>query len=184
MWELESCLNSVVGRQRVAADKNKKWFSEGIRFECQGSGNCCSSRGEYGYVYMSHEDRVNAAKFFRISEDNFIKAHCQNVDGFYALKDNPAGPDCIFLKDKKCSIYAARPTQCRTWPFWPETMSAKKWKKDIESFCPGVNKGRLYSEEEITATVEAQKLSERKLQEEELFARSIKRNLSFGENKK
>jgi len=26
---------------------------------------------------------------------------------------------CIFLKNGRCSVYDARPTQCRTYPFWP-----------------------------------------------------------------
>ena len=55
----------------------------------------------------------------------------------------------MFLKNKKCSVYEARPTQCRTWPFWPEVMNAKSWKTEVESFCPGVGKGPLWSKTEI-----------------------------------
>ena len=31
-------------------------IEKGIRFECQGSGNCCVSRGTYGFVYLSKKD--------------------------------------------------------------------------------------------------------------------------------
>ena len=31
-------------------------IEKGIRFECQGSGNCCVSRGAYGFVYLSKRD--------------------------------------------------------------------------------------------------------------------------------
>jgi len=37
--------------------KKDKWYADGIRFECQGSGKCCSSRGEYGFVYLTKGDR-------------------------------------------------------------------------------------------------------------------------------
>jgi len=40
---------------------------------------------------------------------------------------------CVFLKDKKCSIYDARPQQCKNYPFW----SHIDLKKEME-FCPGL----------------------------------------------
>ena len=83
--------------------------------------------------------------------------------GWY-LKDN--GEDCSFLKNKRCTIYPARPMQCRTWPFWPETMSAKSWKKDVTGFCPGVNKGSLRKAEEIQKALTEQKQWEETLAEE------------------
>lgn len=55
----------------------------------------------------------------------------------------------MFLEGKQCSVYEARPTQCRTWPFWPENMDAKTWDEDVVSYCPGVGKGKLYSQSEI-----------------------------------
>ena len=33
-----------------------KIFKNGIKFQCQGSANCCVSRGSYGYVYLSKKD--------------------------------------------------------------------------------------------------------------------------------
>lgn len=151
--------------RKVMAEK-KSWYSEGIRFECQWSGNCCSSRGEYGYVYFSAEDRKKAAKEMGLSMSAFTRRYCQKVDGFYALKDNPAGPDCIFLQSNRCTIYKGRPTQCRTWPFWPEVMNAKSWSKDVESFCPGVNKGRIYPVDEIEKIMSEQRQTELAMQKE------------------
>ena len=34
-------------------------FKNGIKFQCQGSSNCCVSRGMYGYVYLSKKDAKN-----------------------------------------------------------------------------------------------------------------------------
>ncbi len=38
-------------------------IEKGIRFECQGSGNCCVSRGTYGFVYLSKKDIKKRSKF-------------------------------------------------------------------------------------------------------------------------
>jgi Fe-S-cluster containining protein len=37
---------------------------------------------------------------------------------------NQKADQCIFLDadGKKCTIYEARPTQCRTYPYWPRLM--------------------------------------------------------------
>lgn len=141
---------------------SKEWWDNGIRFACQGSGNCCVSRGEYGFVYMTATDRKRMAAVLGLTTAAFTRKYCAKTDGVFHLEDGD-GPDCIFLKDKKCSIYEGRPEQCRTWPFWPEVMSAKSWKKEVAAFCPGVGKGRIHSAEEIRAALERQVKSEEDL---------------------
>jgi Fe-S-cluster containining protein len=50
---------------------------------------------------------------------------------------------------RKCAIYSVRPSQCRSWPFWPENLSSPEaWNKAARK-CPGINRGRLYSVGEI-----------------------------------
>ena len=125
------------------------WWKDGIQFECQGSGRCCMSRGSYGYVYFTLEDRRRIAKHLRIHTAAFTRKYCDQTNGYYHLKEL-SGP-CSFLKDKACTVYEGRPSQCRTWPFWPENMSSKAWTSDIQKNCPGVGKGRRYSANEIKA---------------------------------
>lgn len=140
-----------------------EWWKDGLRFQCQGSGKCCTSHGEYGFVFLTLKDRQRFAKFFKITTAEFSKKYCEkNSEGIWHLKEDPKNPDCQFLKNKKCSTYEARPTQCRTWPFWPEVMNPKSWKKDVVSFCPGVNKGPLVSREEINSQLIEQHQSELK----------------------
>lgn len=127
----------------------KKFWSEGIRFECQGTGRCCTSRGGYGFVYLTEADEVRLAGELGLSHADFLRRHCEMTDGYVHLK-NP-DRDCEFLKDKRCGVYEGRPEQCRTWPFWPENMNARAWKRDVVSFCPGIGKGRLHSAQEIKA---------------------------------
>lgn len=126
-----------------------KFYENGLRFQCQGSGKCCTSHGEYGFVFLTLEDRKRMARELKIRTSEFTKQYCDRKGPVWHLKEDPKNPDCMFLKNKRCSIYEGRPTQCRTWPFWPEVMNAKAWKKDVESFCPGVGQGKLWKAEEI-----------------------------------
>lgn len=141
----------------------QKWYADGIRFECQGSGRCCMSRGEYGFVYLTLEDRRNLARHFGVSTAEFTRKYCEKVDGYFQVKYSKEVDACPFLVGKQCGVYEARPMQCRTWPFWPEVMSPKAWSKEVQAFCPGVGKGKLYSAEEIDEIVGRQKRSEAKL---------------------
>ncbi|MDX9730779.1 MAG: YkgJ family cysteine cluster protein [Bdellovibrionales bacterium] len=146
----------------------REWYAKGVRFECQGSGKCCVSHGEYGYVYVTAADRKRMAKLRGIPTVEFTRTFCIKEEGLFRLIDglsddpkNPGAKPCVFLKKNRCEIYEARPTQCRTWPFWPETMSAKAWKKDVVAFFPGVNKGRVWPREENESLVQEQRLWER-----------------------
>ena len=109
----------------------KKWWKDGVRFECQGSGQCCVSRGQFGFVYLTLEERQKMAAHLKISTAKFTREYCKKTSGVFHLKDAD-GPECIFLKDKRCSVYTVRPMQCRTWPFWPEVRGAKTWAKDTD----------------------------------------------------
>ena len=127
----------------------KPFYEQGLRFECQGSGKCCTSHGEFGFVFLTVEDRKRFAKHLGITVPAFQKKYCEQTKGLWHLREDKAKPDCMFLLEKRCSVYEARPNQCRTWPFWPEVMNAKAWKSEVASFCPGVGKGRVHTKEEI-----------------------------------
>jgi Fe-S-cluster containining protein len=142
-------------------ENSTKWWKDGIRFQCQGSGKCCTSHGEFGYVYLTKSDRQRLARHLGLKTRDFTKKYCMNTEGNFHLKENSSKPDCIFLKEKRCGVYEARPTQCRTWPFWPEVMKAKAWKKDVVQFCPGVGRGPIIPAEEILRQINIQKLAEK-----------------------
>jgi Fe-S-cluster containining protein len=127
--------------------KGKNFYKNGIRFRCRGEGKCCMSRGEYGYVYLSFNDRKRLARYFGISVDEFTARYTIREEGCYQLiyRDK----DCPFLEKNRCTVYEARPWQCRTWPFWPENMESGVWEQEIAPYCPGVGSGRLYTAQEI-----------------------------------
>ena len=47
---------------------NKLFFKEGNNFKCQGSSNCCVSRGNFGFVYLSAKDVYRITNNFKISK--------------------------------------------------------------------------------------------------------------------
>lgn len=149
-------------KEETTSEKSRPWWVKGIRFECQGSGQCCVSHGEYGNVYLTPLDRRRMAQVLKIPTPQFTKTYCEKIGGIFRLKENSKNGNCQFLEKKQCTIYEGRPTQCRTWPFWPEVMEAKVWNQEVASFCPGIGKGRLYTPEEIQAQLNEQLQSESK----------------------
>ena len=80
----------------------------------------------------------------------FERKFVRQVGKERSLIEYPDG-DCIMLdpKTRRCTVYASRPIQCRTWPFWDSNLSKRKdWKETCE-VCPGAGTGRLYSLNEI-----------------------------------
>ena len=141
-------------------------YKKGIRFECQGSSNCCVSRGMYGYVYLTKKDILRISIYMDLKVIDFIKLYCDKTDGFTHFKEKMKNGDCQFLVNKRCSIYKARPTQCRTWPFWKENMKTKKWNNEIVKFCPGIGKGGIIKNKEIEKKIKEDEKNEIKILEE------------------
>lgn len=74
----------------------------------------------------------------------------------WSIKEDKKTKDCIFLTSGKtgcrgCAVYPVRPNQCRTWPFWDSNLSGPDAWNAAAVRCPGINRGRLYSFEEIEA---------------------------------
>lgn len=130
-------------------------FQKGLRFECTGCGRCCQARHDYGFIYVDLQERRRLAQQLGITTAAFTRAHCEKTDGWFHLRE-PA-KDCQFLDGKRCTVYDARPSQCRTWPFWPENMSKKVWNLEVKRDCEGVGTGRLWSREEISGILSKQK---------------------------
>ena len=88
-----------------------KWFKNGLYFKCQQCSDCCT--GAPGYVWLTEKDIQNIIKFLNIEEKDFLKKYTRHVRGQISLKELFPNYDCIFLKDRKCQIYQARPMQCK-----------------------------------------------------------------------
>ena len=124
---------------------SKPWYREGLSFSCTRCGDCCT--GAPGYVWVEPTEIEALAKHLGLSVDSFGERYLRKVGRRYSLIEKPGG-DCVFF-DKGCSVYPARPTQCRTFPFWRSNLKSERAWDEIADECPGIGQGKLFPVEEI-----------------------------------
>ncbi|MGA2441184.1 MAG: YkgJ family cysteine cluster protein [Tepidisphaeraceae bacterium] len=160
------------------------WFAEGLRFTCMQCGNCCS--GNPGYVWIGRREIAKLVEILGISRKELIETYCRKMGRRIALKEirNPrhGGHDCVFMKEvpaspgdgkalppdgkvvhpkRICTVYEARPLQCRTWPFWEgNLMSPKAWARASRT-CMGMDRGEFFDRERIEKLRDAKEWPER-----------------------
>ena len=135
---------------------SQPWYAAGLAFTCTRCGKCCT--GFPGFVWVE-EDELQAIADFRgetLTEVTALYTHV--VNGDRSLRDKP-NTDCIFYEaGVGCTVYSARPRQCRTWPFWESTVRTPAAWERTKHACPGAGQGELISVEEITRRVKVIKL--------------------------
>jgi hypothetical protein len=112
------------------------WYDEGLKFSCTQCGKCCT--GFEGIVHLSEKEIELIANHLNLSIDIFKKNYLRIVDKKWALREDKENFDCIFYKDKLCTIYNVRPNQCKTYPFWPSILKSKKSWEEEKQFCEGI----------------------------------------------
>ena len=115
----------------------KPWYEDGLRFKCTGCGQCCT--GSPGYVWFSPEEATAIAEFLKIPLEEFLQKHTHRIGNRLSLREHPRNYDCVFLKEKRCTIYEVRPKQCRTFPWWSENLESQESWKETAARCEGVN---------------------------------------------
>lgn len=127
------------------------WYTRGLRFECRPDcGACCVNHGDYSHVYLDSDEALALAGELGLSLEAFCERYTEVDDGDLVLRMDR--PECPFLDGSRCTVYAARPTQCRTFPFWPEHLTSRRRWSALRSFCPGIGRGDLIPAETIRET--------------------------------
>ncbi len=96
-------------------------------FVCQRCGACCRWPG---YVILENSDISALAEALNISERDFINKYTMLTESRSRLSliENEDG-SCVLLKGGDCTVYKARPKQCRDFP--------KYW--TLDGCCPGLD---------------------------------------------
>jgi Fe-S-cluster containining protein len=129
----------------------KPWYSNGLRFECSQCGACCTTHGEYSYIYVVDAEVQAIAHYLGLERSEFEARYCGRDGDWIVIRAE--GPSCPFLGvDKRCGIYPVRPKQCRTWPFWDVNLERKRWQGEVSATCPGIGQGPTFSAEHIERT--------------------------------
>jgi len=124
------------------------WYRDGLRFTCTQCGNCCT--GAPGYVWVNNDEIRALARLLGLDVTQFEERFVRRVGARKSLTERPNG-DCVLLdgQSRNCTVYEARPRQCRTWPFWDSNLKTPADWEHTCSVCPGSGKGRLYTLDEI-----------------------------------
>jgi len=131
------------------------WLSSGLKFSCTSCGKCC--RSSRTNVWVNTNEVKAMATALKKEPFAFATNYCEDRETeegelLTSLKNKDGA--CILLgKDgRTCSVYEARPMQCRTYPFWPAAVIGKaEWETEA-SRCEGINapKAATHSLKDIT----------------------------------
>jgi uncharacterized protein len=127
------------------------FYDPGLRFECTRCSRCC--RHEPGYVFLSAVDLERLVDRLRMTEREVLDRYCRTVEIVgvrrISLREHD-NFDCIFWESgTECTVYEARPLQCRAFPFWPANLgSIAEWQEAARR-CPGIGRGRLHTRRTI-----------------------------------
>jgi len=125
------------------------WYEDGLRFSCHQCGNCCRG-SQPGWVYVTPFRLRRIAAFLGRTERSLRHDYVRKDENGDTVLKLKANGDCVFWDDG-CTIYPERPRQCRTFPFWGESLGSPQDWSALKSFCHGIDQGRLYPLEEIRA---------------------------------
>ncbi len=141
-----SLIMLVLGAQRTTS-----WHADGLQFSCHQCNNCCRG-AQPGWVYASQQQIERIARFLELGQRTFNKRFLtKDENGKPVLRLKPNG-DCIFWDDG-CTVYPARPRQCRTFPFWRANLETPEAWQALKGFCHGIDQGRLYPLSEIQSVL-------------------------------
>ncbi|KAA3613708.1 MAG: YkgJ family cysteine cluster protein [Calditrichaeota bacterium] len=124
------------------------FYSKGLKFACQeGCAACCKIPG---WVGIKDEDAEKMAEILGIKLNRFLAKYTHRKDGKLRLNERHDHACAMLSKDNTyCLVHEARPSQCRTYPFWDEILVNEFiWILEKRA-CPGIDQGRIYSADEI-----------------------------------
>lgn len=102
--------------------------------EC--GGKCCA--GSSGYIFVNDDEITAIAKLLGEEERVVRGCYIKKIGKLQSIKEREISKtnyECWFFENGKCTIYSARPDQCRTFPFW---QSAKDQIELLKTICVGV----------------------------------------------
>jgi len=113
-------------------------MSPDFYFRCQRSGNCC--RVGTGRVWFEESELEALAAAAKQAVDAFVAQHVVRVGSRLSLRERADGR-CVLLEGQcHCSVYSARPKQCRDFPEWPALQADAQELERAAAYCPGIQR--------------------------------------------
>ena len=99
-------------------------------FQCRRCSSCCR---QPGFVYLQEGDAERLAAYLAMDIYQFTGTHCLLLDRQHLVLKKRPDETCLFLENGGCSVYKARPRQCRDFPLG--------WKTERSlNYCEGLKK--------------------------------------------
>ena len=157
-------IEGIISGPRRTAQELPWWACGGLRFGCLGCGRCC--RGASGGIFMRPcAERCIAAALCLTAEQLRSRFETSRWR-FPSLKETGCGRCVMNGDDGRCRVYACRPVECRTWPFWPELLESPQAWQAAARRCPGMDSGPLWSPRRIAVVLAAHEDYVKKLSRE------------------
>jgi Fe-S-cluster containining protein len=125
-------------------------YPANVRFECNRCGLCCGdTKQKTRHILLLETEAKKIASQTSLPLPDFSNEIKDKLPYSYEMKKTSEGA-CILLKENQCRIYPLRPLICVFYPF--ELKFDKNKEKHIFDFtleCPGINQGKLISEEDF-----------------------------------
>ena len=113
-----------------------------LKFECTGCGRCCFGDAD-SYIQVSDAEAEDIRVQLGVSRAWFRRRYLIRLeDGLgQGVRIDPDGRCSLLGSDMRCRVYAQRPRQCRTYPFWPEVVTTRAaWQREARR-CEGIGRG-------------------------------------------
>jgi Fe-S-cluster containining protein len=126
-------------------ERNAKTAVVPFGFHCHRCGHCCS--GGEGRVWLEEVEIEPLARRLGLDSETFARGYVRSVfdaeRGVQRLalreRNEGAGGACILLEGSNhCTVYADRPQQCRSFPYWPSVLTDEAAFERARSICPGI----------------------------------------------
>ena len=100
-------------------------------------GRCCT--GESGYIYVTKDEIKAIAEVLNLDINELRVKYLFKKGYKYSIQELKYNDsyECVFYdrESNGCKIYDARPSQCKTFPFWDYYKSRVD---ELKEECPGI----------------------------------------------